>query len=244
MNLKKTLLATALVAVSFTASASTTIMGTSFTAGSSSYVTALNGGTATFSAQYGATDGSGGPFTAATYDFKGSFTGLQGVGIKGQTNGEVDRGEYINATFTNAVGISSINLGLLFDGPEWRDVQEKAQISAIYLDDTVHTFVLTATGSNSASWTGLGYAVNVSPAISGKDAAWSVVNPFGNNFIKSLSLTALTGSCAPGNTCDNQSDFTLISVTAVPEPESYAMLLAGLGLMGTIVRRRNKSKAA
>jgi hypothetical protein len=28
----------------------------------------------------------------------------------------------------------------------------------------------------------------------------------------------------------------------VPEPETYAMLLAGLGLMGTIARRRNKSK--
>ena len=34
-----------------------------------------------------------------------------------------------------------------------------------------------------------------------------------------------------------------VSVTAVPEPETYAMLLAGLGLMGTIVRRR-KSKQA
>jgi hypothetical protein len=27
-------------------------------------------------------------------------------------------------------------------------------------------------------------------------------------------------------------------VTAVPEVETYAMLLAGLGLMGTIIRRR------
>lgn len=34
-----------------------------------------------------------------------------------------------------------------------------------------------------------------------------------------------------------------ISVTAVPEPETYAMLLAGLGLMGAIARRR-KDKAA
>ena len=35
-----------------------------------------------------------------------------------------------------------------------------------------------------------------------------------------------------------------VSVTAaVPEPESYAMMLAGLGLMGAIARRR-KSKAA
>lgn len=33
-------------------------------------------------------------------------------------------------------------------------------------------------------------------------------------------------------------------VTAVPEPETYAMMLAGLGLMGTIARRRNKAKAA
>lgn len=34
-----------------------------------------------------------------------------------------------------------------------------------------------------------------------------------------------------------------ISVTAVPEPESYAMLLAGLGVMGAIAVRRNKRKA-
>ena len=30
-----------------------------------------------------------------------------------------------------------------------------------------------------------------------------------------------------------------VSVTAVPEPETYAMLLAGLGLVGTMVRRRS-----
>ena len=33
-----------------------------------------------------------------------------------------------------------------------------------------------------------------------------------------------------------------ISVSAVPEPESYAVLLAGLGVMGAIAMRRNKSK--
>lgn len=35
----------------------------------------------------------------------------------------------------------------------------------------------------------------------------------------------------------------LVTVSAVPEPESYAMLLAGLGLMGAVVRRRKASCA-
>jgi len=41
----------------------------------------------------------------------------------------------------------------------------------------------------------------------------------------------------------NTSTFTLTQVPTIPEPETYAMLLAGLCLMGSIVRRRNKSKA-
>lgn len=37
--------------------------------------------------------------------------------------------------------------------------------------------------------------------------------------------------------------YTFAAATApVPEPESYAMLLAGLGLMGTIARRRSKAR--
>jgi choice-of-anchor C domain-containing protein len=35
-----------------------------------------------------------------------------------------------------------------------------------------------------------------------------------------------------------------VSVTAVPEPESYAMMLAGLGLMGFIARRRRSANTA
>ncbi len=34
-----------------------------------------------------------------------------------------------------------------------------------------------------------------------------------------------------------------VLVSAVPEPETYAMLLAGLGLMGTIARRRKSNQA-
>jgi len=37
--------------------------------------------------------------------------------------------------------------------------------------------------------------------------------------------------------------FKIDSVAAVPEPESLAMLLAGMGLIGSIVRRRNRTAA-
>lgn len=58
-----------------------------------------------------------------------------------------------------------------------------------------------------------------------------------------LKITGTTKASPPGG-------FGLVSITSVngtvspvPEPESYAMLLAGLGLVGTIARRRMKTKA-
>jgi hypothetical protein len=33
---------------------------------------------------------------------------------------------------------------------------------------------------------------------------------------------------------------TQITITPVPEPETYAMFLAGLGLMGAVARRRKQ----
>ena len=57
------------------------------------------------------------------------------------------------------------------------------------------------------------------------------------NGATSLMFHAAGTSDSLGGSLDN------VSVTAVPEPESYAMMLAGLALMGTIARRR-KSKHA
>jgi hypothetical protein len=66
-----------------------------------------------------------------------------------------------------------------------------------------------------------------------------------------------TGNLADGGTANasfllspfdpgqgNTATFTLTQVPTIPEPETYAMLLAGLGLMGFIARRRNGKQDA
>lgn len=57
----------------------------------------------------------------------------------------------------------------------------------------------------------------------------------GNSGNAVLAFYALGKSDSYGGSLDN------ITVTAVPEPETYALLLAGLGLMGMVARRRNKA---
>jgi hypothetical protein len=103
---------------------------------------------------------------------------------------------------------------------------------------------LTAVSATAATWTNsFGNVVNLSPAAFSASGVWSIIDPFGSQKITSIAFSALPGVCGSG-ACNNQSDFTLVSVTAVPEAETYAMMLAGLGLMGAIARRRNKAKTA
>ncbi len=45
-----------------------------------------------------------------------------------------------------------------------------------------------------------------------------------------------------GTFVNNVPNTAAFTISPVPEPESYAMLLAGLGLMATIARRRNNAK--
>lgn len=94
-------------------------------------------------------------------------------------------------------------------------------------------------------------------------ALWEVANDDGNLLTGAVHKTASTNAALLTQTnfllsnyaaasatslynftfykSSGQQDF--VTVSAVPEPETYAMLLAGLGIMGTVVRRR-KSKQA
>ena len=227
------------LAANATANTFNTIYGTNFGTGSSYSTTFLGDINTTFSAKVGAADGK--------FSTKAAQGGYQGVGVSPKhgserTPGEIDIGESVNASFSKGIFITNFKLGLLFDGPEYGDVNEQAEITATYLDNSVRSFVFTATSKNTGIWTGSGSFVNLSKAEEGKGGVWSLSNPFGNVRVKALSFTALPGVCGTaGGSCSNQSDFTLISVSAVPEPETYAMMLLGLLGLGFMTRRNKQA---
>lgn len=220
------------MASSLAAFAADTVYGKDFGNGSS-HTTAIHDTTVTFSAHTGADPNS---LQTALFSYKPAQDGYQGAGVSPSaggdvTVGEIDKHEWIFANFTNARVVSNLTLGLLFDGPEYGDPHEQASITVTYFDNTTNTFTFTATGTTTASWGGMGTWQNLSPASDGMGGVWSLENPFGATAVKYFAVTSL----------QNQSDFTLYSVTAVPEPESYAMLVLGLGLVGFIARRRDRS---
>lgn len=113
---------------------------------------------------------------------------------------------------------------------------------------TTNKLLLTAGGLESYIGS-LKFTINGGPAVLGKDKNGSWIATFNdplNNAISYAGGVALTvwvsGTTNPGNagliTISTNNTGT---VSPVPEPESFAMLLAGLGLMGAIATRRKKT---
>lgn len=177
----------------------------------------------------------GGSFASKTLE------GVTAVGVSGGPSGaEIDIGQAIWASFADFRNVASLSVAFLFDGPEYNDVNEVAKV---FLLGTSSWGRLTATGPTTASWSfSDGVVTNVSAATLGSAGVWTIDNPFGTAAGTGLyfgALEGLPGANCPG--CTNQSDYALLSVTAVPEPSTYALMLGGLLAVGSVMRRRRAS---
>lgn len=85
-------------------------------------------------------------------------------------------------------------------------------------------------------------ATDFSGSLSNGASATFFSNYFGNNvgslFVGFVDKSGFSSVTFSGTQGDDGIYFDRMQIAAVPEPESYAMLMAGLGLMGLIARRR------
>ena len=191
--------------------------------------------------------GNGSSITGAFYSFgSSSDRALGGVGSGGTYFGSPASpglAGHIAVAFTNGSGAVFDSFTLGFDGEQWRNGGNTTAHTTVLEYGFGATFATVATwvapGGNFdwtsplATATSAAVNGNVAGLVAGKGGTittpWAAGNTLWVRWIETNNL---------GNDHGLAIDNFSFSVTAVPEPGTYALLLAGLGIVGFVARRR------
>ena len=178
------------------------------------------------------------PVWATNYTFidlgtlvEGGGSYANGVNATGQVAGISDTtGGTFHAFLTGANGHGMADLGTPLGAYTSfaTGVNDSGQVVGDYFatNGTPRAFL---TGANGQGMTDLNSSLNASAVAAGwvLNYAYAINN---NGWIVGTATNSYTGT----------QDAYLLTLPAVPEPRSYAMLLVGLGMIGFLARRRNR----